>query len=228
MADAPSSRRLVLSNAERHGDAEMAGWAHLLLGRSSADLGDWDAGERRFERAREIFSRLANWRAVALAHNSLGVLAEYRGDPSAAEEQYRTSLEIIREHGESSDEAVVLLNSGSVLGTIGRWGEAREALERSLAIRRTFSDSFGIASALLHLTIVHSVQGAPDEALRCADEALTWCRGAGDQVAEHAILLARSEVYRRSKRQANAMSDAQAAWAIAQADCKVVGSCVGG
>ena len=209
---------LVLQSAERHGDSEMAAWAHMAVGRSAADFGEWPVAAQNFERALAIQSSLSNFRGVALTLNALGiVLAEGYGDISSAIRRYTECLQLVWRHGMSGLEAVVQNNLSSAYGTVGRWEDALEAAQRSLLIRQDLDDQSSVAATLCNLAAVQAFRGDLTEAVVSASNGIKMSRDAGDQIREHELLLTRCEAQLRRGRYAEAMADAEATSSLASA-----------
>lgn len=183
----------------------------MALGRSSADLGDWDAAMQYFEHALAV---LSDHKAVGLVLNALGIVSEYRGDCTSAEAHYIASLKVVRDQDSPCDEAVVLMNLASVYGTMGLWDRSLALLKRSLAIRIEHHDRLGMGSTLCNLAIVHGQQGDLSESVACASEALEACQQTGNWVRANEIRLVRSEAHFRGGRYTDALADAEAVLSV--------------
>ena len=78
--------------------------------------GDYDAAERSYHQAREVFERLGDQAGMANSYHQLGILAQARGDYDAAEPLYRRALEIRERIG---DQAGIASSYGQ-FGTLAR------------------------------------------------------------------------------------------------------------
>jgi tetratricopeptide (TPR) repeat protein len=90
--------------------------------------------------------------------------------------------------------ARALASLGYTVEQLGRFGEAQELCEQSLAIRQELGDQHGMADALLNLGIISWVQGRLDEAQRLFREGLGICRTLGDRNLMFFILHRMAEV----------------------------------
>lgn len=114
--------------------------------------GSLSEGRALFSAALGLRGAPSALRARALVEAS--TLARHHGDFDSALGIVRESLPVARTVDDLDLLASARLQHGFVLHLLGRYGEARTALEESLAIRRSMGDRLGIARALHHLGLV--------------------------------------------------------------------------
>jgi tetratricopeptide (TPR) repeat protein len=79
-----------------------------------------------------------------------------------AERHYRTALDLARELQDVAAEAKSLAKLGTALGSIGRYDEARQALERAAELYREAGNVDGEVQATIELGFVHRSAGAAE------------------------------------------------------------------
>jgi DNA-binding SARP family transcriptional activator/tetratricopeptide (TPR) repeat protein len=212
--DWTTARRLgtmILDAAQRHGDREVAGWAHIAVGRSAADFCEWDLAVDHFEQALSIQSELGNHQGIALSLNSLGVVNLYLGDLVSGERYYSECLEFVRKHHMRAAEGVLLHNLGVLYIASGRYRDAIAAGAGGLAVRRELEDPVGVSTTLNALAAAYCLANDLDQSFECASEAISISRQVGDQLSEHFNLVVRSEVNLRRGDVTGAMADVEEA-----------------
>ena len=94
----------------------------------------------------------ADLRAAALSEAA--ALARHHGDFGAAERLTAEAVQLSKASDDDRLRAVTLLQRGFVLHLVGRYDDARIALEQSLAISHLLDDKLGVARASHHLGLV--------------------------------------------------------------------------
>ena len=89
---------------------------------------------------------------------------------------------------------------GTVYQLQGRYDEALDAYDRSLAISREFEDRVGEGQTLISMGNVYQLQGRYDEALDAYDRSLAICREFKDRVGEGLTLNNMGVVYQAQGR----------------------------
>jgi tetratricopeptide (TPR) repeat protein len=191
---------LALGAAEREEDLDMTGQAHLMVGRSLAESGDLDGGTRHHENALTAFRQAGSQRGVATALNGLGVISVYRKEPTVAMRYMAECLQVAQRHDLRSLEAAALMNHGEIFALLGRWEDAKDYLERALAIRREQGATAGVTSAVGNLAAVYLALGNLDDALRCATEAVAGALEMGDLFYQGNALVVLAELHLRAGR----------------------------
>lgn len=124
----------------------------------------WVAGDIRA--ARDGFERLlvthAEWARGQTLENDLGVMLHALGDLGRAEVMLRRSLQSWR--GVRHTETLSNLALGAVLGSAGRFDEARQCLDEALAVARAQGSPLFEFEALVRLARVDWLQQRPEAA----------------------------------------------------------------
>jgi predicted ATPase len=98
-----------------------------------------------FERARDVARRLGDRDLEARAVNSLAIAIWQSGDPISALPMLLQSLELARAIGNRKREATALSNLVVIYVSLGRYDEAVQAGEKSMAANTANGDSWGVA-----------------------------------------------------------------------------------
>ncbi len=114
--------------------------------------------------------------------NSLGQVAEYRGEYDKAAEYYRQALEIADAVDDQSQVGTALHNLGVVAHRRGEYEQAREHLKRSLTIKE--GDRFSEKAILNDLGLVAMNRGEYDEAREYYERSLDIASAIGDRRGE--------------------------------------------
>ena len=163
-------RRGDWSNAERHYAA--ARTAAAGAGAEARILADWSlAAHRSGDGARAkrlagealvLAERSRDKRALAQAHNILGILATGR----AARTHLETSVSLARELGDAEAQIAALNNLALALREAGEIGRAGELTEQALAACEAVGDRHRTAALHNNLADILRAQGRKDEAMR--------------------------------------------------------------
>jgi tetratricopeptide (TPR) repeat protein len=125
-------------------------------------LGD-SAGKRASEsRLRRRVGRL----------NAQGAELRRRGDPAAAIESHRAALDLVREVGDTSAEAMTLNNLALALGHAGDEHAAIEHFDEAAVILRSLEDDHHEGQVLANLGLLHGRSGRHEQAVYCLEAAL--------------------------------------------------------
>jgi DNA-binding SARP family transcriptional activator len=188
-----------------HCDAVRAlGQAHLHQGNLTEAAGQL---AQAVELARAAGERRRQFAALL----DLGRAALLSGDHALAVSQMTECLDVARSEGWTMPEAIVLLNLSSVYVAERRWGEAREALEASLRVRREWDDVAGLSVVLPALARVEFELGHVSRALELFEEGQQACQTAGNDVDGWYVVFARSVVWLTTGSARLALRDAAAA-----------------
>ncbi|MEP6834110.1 MAG: diguanylate cyclase [Gemmatimonas sp.] len=124
----------ALLTAESCGDDAAAGNAINWQGNVKWQLGDLDEAERLYLVARNRAIRAGDAKLAAMTAQNLGVLANIRGDYTAAEFQYKASLEDYRSLDLKKDVSIALNNLGLLFIKLKRYDEAEQVLLEGVQI----------------------------------------------------------------------------------------------
>ncbi|MCC6779921.1 MAG: tetratricopeptide repeat protein, partial [Hyphomicrobiales bacterium] len=98
--------------------------------------------------------------------------------------------------GHAYERCLGLFDAGQLCSWMGRYREAQQHLEQSLAIARDIGDRRSIAAALQPLGMAHQGLGEFDQARRYMEEALAMARDLGEQREIACALVALAQVHR--------------------------------
>lgn len=104
--------------------------------------------------------------------NAQGAELRRRGDSSAAIESHRAALELVREVGDSSAEAMTLNNLALALGHAGDEHAAIEHFDEAAVILRSLEDDHHEGQVLANLGLLHGRGGRHEQAVYCLEAAL--------------------------------------------------------
>ncbi len=119
----------------------------------------------RAEEARELAEAAADQRALAQAHNMLGVLARSAGDIEDALEELRRSLALAEDLDESPARVAALNNLALAERDAGELSPALELTERALALCAAYGDRHREAALENNLADLHHAAGDEDRAM---------------------------------------------------------------
>ena len=171
--------RVVLADAVRRGDADLALGLAIRLWRFWLTRGHEGEGRAWLERA--LAAGGGGPRDLRVrARQSLGHLAFDLGDYGEAEVHFNASLALCRAAGDRRGEAESL--SGLAVVALNRlqYAEAGALLEEALALARELGDAPGVAAALYLLAIVARERGEQAAAGPLFEEALGMWRAQGN------------------------------------------------
>ena len=161
----------------------------LLRGRGLHALGILRS-QRADERAEATFREgLAMFRAagdqtrVAVALNSLGVMARDRGDTAAARAAFEEAADGYRALDDRHRLADSLSNLAFVAIDAGQLDEAAALFGESMALDRVFDNQWGVAQNLCGQALLALARGAPDDAAALLAEAVRALRALGDRLS---------------------------------------------
>ncbi len=116
-----------------------------------------------------------------------GAIAAATDDLPAAQAFLEASLARLDEAGEEQEIGTTLLHLGSLLADEGVVGEARPALERSLAIAVATGDPLANGHVLAALTLAHWKAGDLGAAMQTGNQALLIFRELGHRTTEGTV-----------------------------------------
>ena len=103
--------------------------ALILMGRAQRERGDYQAALRSFQQQLEIARKLGDQTQMALAQQGIGTVLEAQERWPDALLYYREAYAAAKQSGDQLNAAYSLLDSIRILWQLGRYGEARQALE---------------------------------------------------------------------------------------------------
>jgi tetratricopeptide (TPR) repeat protein len=167
--------------------------------------------ERLYAEASELAEKSGDARLLGMIEQNRGVLASSHGDFSEAAVFLTNSLNAFEEARDPEPISWVLNNLGMLHITTRNFGEAREHLERGLAIAVNRGDVAVENVIKLNLAEVWLGLGALDSADECCAEALKTARRRSDHLTAAGALKIRSAI----ERQRGALDDSIATLRIA-------------
>jgi predicted ATPase/class 3 adenylate cyclase len=118
------------------------------------------------ERALAIYTELGAIGDEARVHNTLGMLAYFRGEWRRALRQYQAAEDAYARSGQRWDAATAVGNGAEILADQGRLNEAEAALQRAMAIWRGVGAVSEIGFGEYQLGRIAARRGHPEEAAR--------------------------------------------------------------
>ena len=117
------------------------------------------------DQARLLAEAAGDRRALAQAHNMLGVLAWDAGELSTARSELERSLALAEELGDLPARAAALNNLALVRRDAGELGPAQELTETALAVCEAYGDRHREAALHNNLADLHHAAGRPGESM---------------------------------------------------------------
>ena len=130
---------------------EIDPWTEITLGNAAKLAGRTHSALQHYLRALESFRQNGDRGGEADSLNTLGLIAQTRGDLDEADRLQRESLVIKREIGDRQGEAASLNNLGEIARHRGDLYEAERLQRESLAMNREIGNRAHEANALLLL-----------------------------------------------------------------------------
>ncbi len=142
-----------------------------------------------FERARQLCSAAGDHHCGELSLTFLGLISHDLGEYDQAQLYFRQGFAVASGLQDLPEQARNLTNLSVVLMKIGNYGEAAQALERSLEIRRKLpNDLRGTALDLLNLGSLENILGDFPRAKQALQQALDLDRQQDDKAGQSAVL----------------------------------------
>jgi predicted ATPase/class 3 adenylate cyclase len=154
-------QRALAEGAEGLERAEMLGG----LGWICRALGDRDGAASAAEERLQLARALDDARNLGGALSLQAVLAEERGDLEGAEKLYEACIEISRSRGEHGRPERDIGNYAEFLLRQGRYAEASDLFEESLATARTRGDTFLVGRYTCDIGALTLIDGDPEKSL---------------------------------------------------------------
>jgi serine/threonine protein kinase/Flp pilus assembly protein TadD len=107
---------------------------YVILGRAEIRAGEYDNAQTRFERLLQLAQQLGDAQSTAWAQEGLGRLFLSRQDLPKALAHYDANWEIVKSLNAKTSMGYVANNRAETLWQLGRYDEARAALEEARAI----------------------------------------------------------------------------------------------
>jgi predicted ATPase/DNA-binding SARP family transcriptional activator len=182
--------------------------------------GEREQAARLAQQALATLDAAGHVQGVVMALRTLGHAARLQGRYGQAEAHLADGLRRAQEAALPAIEALMLDGLAIVLNLLGRHGEAREAVQRALALNHIAGDAVQRMYNLLHLAQSHRLAGEAAQALPWAEQALEVARRIGNlYVVPYASLeLARTLLALQRPQQARPLVEAALALAADHRD----------
>jgi non-specific serine/threonine protein kinase len=161
----------ALAISEELNDESGQAFTHLMLGTTSAVLGDQVAARGHYEGARAMYERLGDRPGVARMQFYLGFGDYFQGDLPRAEALLKDSLPILREAKDATFTSQALMALGLVMVDVGQLTQARTLFVEALSIAHRSSNQFAINLSLEGLAGLAAAQQQHQRALHLAGAA---------------------------------------------------------
>ncbi len=181
---------LSLEKAREAGSERAEAHALNCLGTVAQRRCDHKECERLYERASELALKCGESRLLGMIEQNRGVLASMRGEYAQAAAFYTNSLGAFEMACDAEPMSWVLNNLGILHTKIRNFGEARDYLERGLAIAVNRSDTVVENVIRLNLAEVWMGLGSLDTADECCGDALDQAQKRGDHLTAAGALKA--------------------------------------
>lgn len=132
--------------------------SHHNMGLVYFAMGDHARALAAYRRGLTIREELNDPRAIGVSLNSIG-LVEAQTNPAAALKTYERALALRRQTGDTRGEMATHLNIADVYRRMGRWAQATEAFNRTLALGDTLDAPLMRSNALKGLAEVEAARG---------------------------------------------------------------------
>jgi predicted ATPase/DNA-binding SARP family transcriptional activator len=158
-------RALALARAARERGETSEGLVHVewscfwWMAWDANRRGDAAAARRWAGEGREVSRQLATLRGELSCLEILTIAEREAGDYAAARRHLEEMWELSRPNGHPWDEGVARHGIGEALARQGRYGEARDYMERAVAAFRAVGDADRQATALASLTRLYTILG---------------------------------------------------------------------
>jgi tetratricopeptide (TPR) repeat protein len=173
---------------------ELQGWVTRIVGTLLALQGRVEEARELLEQARTIFADLGNEMALAALAFSTGPMELSGGDPSAAEREFRTALELFQRIGDRGRVTNMACDLANALFAQGRTDEAEAyvSLAREAA---QGGDQSGQAFCRIAAAQLLVRRGAIDEAVGLAQESMSIMAETQELLNLPDLLLRQAEVF---------------------------------
>jgi predicted ATPase len=145
--------------------------------------GAYDAAQRRFEHALELYRETGNDDGVVRTLYELGSTHSEQGDVDRAENLYQQALALARATGNRRGEAVALGNLGYIALHRGDLARAAAMHQETLLLDRERGDDYAVAISLAHLAWIDIRLGRLDDAAARITDSLRLSRAIEDNLA---------------------------------------------
>lgn len=176
--------RQALALADRRTQAVMAGHAMIGIGHGLRKLGEYEEAVYHCKSALSYGRALDSRQLTAYAAVFLGLLHYDLGENTLAEQEYRQALPILHELGQQREESRAEGLLAHALHGMGRYDEAIDAADRSLALAMRVGDDALAAESRLAAANCLSDLGLYDEAVALYDHAIELYRRGHDRRGE--------------------------------------------
>ncbi len=177
--DALARFQKALAIDRRLGDEGAIAARIANIGTVYMDRGDYEQARKHFEDALAAARKLKDEDKIAVRLNNIGAASYSLGDYEGALKYYQEALELHNKLGQRPEAATVLSNIGSVYWYLERYGDAEQALTRSIDIKESLRKGASgdirrdyLASQIdtyEWLTSTHVRAGGFEQALMAAD-----------------------------------------------------------
>lgn len=170
-------------------DPQGMAFMQLYQGLAKAYEGDFETALPYFEHALSLQLARRDTLQAGLVLINLGLAHYYLGNTGLALVQYERAADYL--HRRDQSDARLLHNIAMIYRKQGKYAQAAEYYQRSLAIKQAAGDSLGLANTRFNLATLHHQQGQTEAALAYARQALRAYEQTGDagnEAATHTVL----------------------------------------
>lgn len=176
-------RRWAVRLYEEVGDLPGQAAANNNLGICYQSLGDLDSALHYFETSLQACERVGSLTRIAIAHNNIGEVLLTKGRPTQALDHFQKVVEIYEQGAIPSTAAgLALVNLSRAYQHQGLYQQARECLQRGMALLKKTGERRMLTEAVLQEAELDLEEGGVEPAFRA-------CRGAVKEAREMGMKL---------------------------------------
>ena len=184
----------TLAFARARSDRYLEASALLNLGTASLLREHLDEAIDRSESALQLARGIGAKEISRFAVGNLGWGYYKAGDSEKALESFLSSERSAEEAGDVLRQLIWLMDTGFIYLDRSDYSNAERSFIKALNSAKAISAKEQIRNALIPLAVVYEREGKLDEAVRCADEAITTARADGNRLDELYPLLVKGQV----------------------------------
>jgi DNA-binding SARP family transcriptional activator/tetratricopeptide (TPR) repeat protein len=209
--DQATVQEFGLRAARETGDRGAQAYAHRMLGRVRAEMGEHAAADDHYRRALDLFAELGDHQGQAKTHMSIAVLARRREQRRESLAHHLRARELFELAGDAPGRANALNNIAMNEMELGDLQSALGHCIESLQVIRDIGDTWAEGSTWDSLGGINHHLGRYPEAVNCYLRALDLIRRVGDRYHESVALLHLADTYEATGDAAGAADSIHAA-----------------
>ncbi|HTG36070.1 MAG TPA: tetratricopeptide repeat protein [Thermoanaerobaculia bacterium] len=174
----------ALARGEQEGSSLLIARALVFRGMAQSDLGDPQGAIADFERAKQLYAKVADKRGMAEVLYTTAYALYHQGKMEEAQKYYQEARETYHDLGDRGGEVEMLFNLASVAGEQGKLDAAEKSFKEILKVSRVIGNRQAEAITLGNIGQALFRQGKLLEASQSIIESRTLYRELGDRQGE--------------------------------------------